>query len=244
MYCPGCGLEATEDQNYCRKCGVNLTFVTKAVTIGNSVARGNSGLLPKIRSMMGNLKLDTLSEQISQQLDQINRGLEGANGEARTKEHESAPTAKRAPKTPEFFKPKKKTDPNERRARLLERGFPSFFSGIALMIFLYVLGSSIVLRIPPETAANVPFEIESVAHIVWLVGLIPLLSGLGRIIAAFSIPTTAQQQEAPPLQQELPPPPQSVSWNTGSLAEDLQEPPSVTEHTTHQLPPERLHQRQ
>ena len=35
--------------------------------------------------------------------------------------------------------------------------------------------------------ARIPFEIDPVVHVIWLLGLIPMLSGLGHILAGLSI---------------------------------------------------------
>ena len=47
----------------------------------------------------------------------------------------------------------------------------------------HAFAGALVLKIPPETLAKIPFELEPVLHVAWLVGLIPTLAGLGRIIA-------------------------------------------------------------
>src|SRR5437763_15527127 len=57
------------------------------------------------------------------------------------------------------------------------------------MIFLYYLTAALVLKIPPETLAGLPFEVEPLVKIAWLVGLIPTLSGLGRVVAGLTIKT-------------------------------------------------------
>jgi hypothetical protein len=106
------------------------------------------------------------------------------------------------------------------------KGFTGLFSGIGLAVFLYYLAGALVLRIPPHIADRVPFEIDPVVRIIWLIGLIPALTGLGRIFAGFFIrstpeePTEAPQSAQPTASIE---PPKPGLWG------------SVTEHTTELL---------
>ena len=44
IFCPKCGADAKDEQNYCRKCGVNLALVSKAVNLGEVIARGDGGV--------------------------------------------------------------------------------------------------------------------------------------------------------------------------------------------------------
>jgi hypothetical protein len=65
------------------------------------------------------------------------------------------------------------------------------FSGIGLTIFLYYFAANLVLKLPPQAMAQIPFEVDPVIHILWLVGLIPVLTGVGRILAGLSIRRTS-----------------------------------------------------
>ena len=97
------------------------------------------------------------------------------------------------------------------------------------MTFLYFLSSAMILKLPDHIVAEAPFEIEPVVHMIWLVGLIPMLTGLGRILAGLTIrpdPITL----APSPAVELP----AQSTETNELAPRY-EPPSVTERTTNIL---------
>ena len=82
---------------------------------------------------------------------------------------------------------KEKKSPARRREDHIVKGTVSFFSGVGLMIFLYYLCGALVLKIPPETLARLPFEVEPLVKVAWLVGLLPTLSGLGRIVAGLTI---------------------------------------------------------
>lgn len=223
MYCPKCGAEGDEGQSYCRRCGVNLALVGKAVTVSEAIARGDSGLLPKIKSVMGNLKLDGVSEQVVQHVEMIGREVEKS---VREQKHEIAKAQAHwwTPKTPE-----------ERRAKLFEKGFGSMFGGIAMMIVFYFVARNVAFNFPPEVLAKVPFDLYALINLAWLFGLIPALTGLGQVIGAFMVHGTAAS--AAPARAERP---DTTPLLDASTAEELREPPaSVTERTTAHLDYER-----
>ena len=45
----------------------------------------------------------------------------------------------------------------ERREKLLVERHVSLFSGIGIMIFLYYFAAALVLKLPPEVMAKIPF---------------------------------------------------------------------------------------
>lgn len=207
MYCPNCGNQFSEGQKYCRTCGTNLAIISKAVTLSEAIGRSDRGALPKIKAAMENLKLDQATAEISKGLEQMTHEIERGF---------------HAPR----FKTRHRRPPEQRRENYIVNGFISLFTGVGLAIFLYYMAGAIVLHIPPEKAARIPFELEPVIQIAWLVGLIPALAGLGQIIGGLLIrPSRAESVEAPK------PPQPAVST----------EPPqsgfmgSVTEHTTELL---------
>ena len=61
------------------------------------------------------------------------------------------------------------------------------FSGIGLGAFLYVVGHSVNLNLTPDQISQIPFDLTSLLHVVWLIGLIPALTGFGRVIAGFTV---------------------------------------------------------
>ena len=174
MYCPQCGVESPPDQNFCRSCGANLKVIGKAVALSEAVARSDRGALPKLKEMMESAKVRHATEEVSRALDQVNREI--TKGLARA-EHEH----------PWWLQYKEKKSPARQREDHLVRGTISFFSGVGLTVFLYYLCGALVLKIPPETLARLPFEVEPLVRIAWLVGLIPTLAGLGRIVAGLTI---------------------------------------------------------
>jgi hypothetical protein len=182
MYCPQCGTESSEGLQYCRTCGANLKVIGKAVTLSEVIARSDRGPLPKIKEMMKNLKLEHVSDEVSGALDRMNNEIMNSAD---------------APRVHKPWWPPKKTA-EERREKHIVKGTAALFSGIGLMIFLYYFCGALILKVPPDVLAKIPFELEPAVRIFWLIGLIPALSGIGHIIAGLSIrPTPAKQIDAP-----------------------------------------------
>ena len=213
MYCPQCGTESSSGLQYCRSCGANLKVIGKAVSLSEAIARSDRGPIPKIKEMMKNLKVEQVTEDISHALDQMNIEIVRSSDD---------PT----PHKPWWLKGKEKKPAQQRREKHLVSGTISLFSGIGLAIFLYYLTGALVLKLPPDFVAKVPFEIEPVVRILWLLGLMPALSGVGHIIAGLLI---------------RPDPPRQIETSKPVL--DLSErepiaraaPASVTERTTNIL---------
>jgi hypothetical protein len=174
MYCPQCGTESTSDLPYCRSCGANLKVIGKAVTLSEAIARSDRGPLPKIKEMMKNLKVEEATEEISRALEQMNNEIVRSSDD---------PT----PQKPWWLEARQKKSAAQRREKHLTTGAISFLSGIGLSIFLYFLTGALVLKLPPEFIARVPFEIDPLVRILWLVGFMPTLSGLGHIIAGLLV---------------------------------------------------------
>src|ERR1044072_2278224 len=209
MYCPQCGTEAQATQ-YCRTCGANLKVIGKAVALSEAVARSDRGPLPKIKEMIGNFKVDHVSDEVSGALDRMNQEIARISPESQLREHRRAWI--------EF--PKRKT-PAEKRQDHISKGMVSFFSGIGLTVFLYYLSTVLVLKLPPHIIDQIPFAVDPVVRIIWLLGLLPVTSGVGHIIAGLLIRP----------QRELPKPPQ-INPAAAPRGEF-----SVTDHTTHILEP-------
>ena len=213
MYCPQCGTESSSALQYCRSCGANLKVIGKAVSLSEAIARSDRGPLPKIKEMMKNLRVEQASEDISHALDQMNKEIVRSSDD---------PT----PHKPWWLESRKKKTAAQRREKHLVAGTISLFSGIGFAIFLYYLTGALVLKLPPDFVAKVPFEIEPVVRILWLLGLMPALSGVGHIIAGLLIrPDPPGQIEPAKSAQEL------------SEREPIVRtaPASVTEHTTNIL---------
>ena len=206
MYCPQCGTESQATQ-YCRVCGANLKVIGKAVSLSEAIARSDRGPLPKIKEIAKGLKAEHLSEEVSRALDRMDHELGQITSDAKRKHRD-----------PSWIKFRKKKTPAERREQHLTKGVVSFCSGIGLSVFLYFLAGSLVLKLPPETLAQIPFELGPVVKMIWLLGLLPTTSGVGHILAGLLI-----RPEQPPTRQlnEVVSPPREFS--------------SVTERTTNLL---------
>jgi hypothetical protein len=235
MYCPQCATESTPDLKYCRSCGANLKVIGKAVTLSEAIARSD-GIPAKLKDIFSNIKIAHVTDDVSRALDKMNREIARGSDDWREQQRgRRERTLGRREKTPE-----------QRREGHLTRGFVAMFSGIGLSTFLYFLGHSLVLKLPPEAIAQIPFELDSVIHVLWLVGLIPTLSGLGRIIAGLSIRSEpARQIEFPagsPLRIDPPAPALAQQpINRGPHQDELtvaaarEAPASVTDRTTNIL---------
>jgi len=191
MYCPQCGTESSSGLQYCRLCGANLKVIGKAVSLSDAIARIPGPLPNMIKGMMKNLKVEQVSEDISRAMDEMNKEIVRSSDD---------PT----PRKPWWPEGREKRTAKQRREKHLVTGAISLFSGIGFAIFLYYLTGALVLKLPPDFVAKVPFEIEPVVRILWLVGLMPALSGVGHIIAGLLIrPDPPGQIKASKAAQEL-----------------------------------------
>ena len=214
MYCPQCGTESSSNLQYCRVCGANLKVIGKAVSLSEAIARTDRGPVSKVKEMMKSLKMDQVSDEISRALEQMNQEMLKNSGSL----------AQIKPWGGGKWLSKKEKTARERREKHITHGVISLFSGAGLMIFLYFLSSVLVLKLPADVVAQVPFEIAPVAHMIWLVGLIPVLTGMGRIFAGLTI----RPDPTPPLELA------GKSPQTNELPPQYER-ASVTERTTNLL---------
>ena len=239
MFCPQCGTESVSDElKFCRTCGANLKVIGKAVTLSEAIARSDS-VPNKIKDLVKSLKIERVTEEVARAMDKMNQEIvRSASGEPRD---EAERARERAERRRLRAKRREKT-PEERRERHMVRGLIKLFWGSGLMVFLYFLTSVLVLKLPPDVIAKIPFEIDPVVRIFWLVGLLPVLSGIGHIIAALTIRRgagVAEEEEVPQIDfpEQAPlriDPPQYNDEAT--LVGDARMPPaSVTDRTTNIL---------
>ncbi|MDX6497917.1 MAG: hypothetical protein QOG23_1177 [Blastocatellia bacterium] len=156
MFCPQCGSESSAELHYCRTCGANLKVIGKAVSLSEAIARSD-GVPAKIKEMVKNLKVEKVTDEVSRALDRMNKEIVHSAND---------PT----PRKPSWIEVKKKTAA-QRRERHLTKGTIKFFWGGGLTIFLFFLANALVLKLPPDVIAKVPFEIGPVVHVIWLLGL-------------------------------------------------------------------------
>ena len=211
MYCPQCGTESSEGLQYCRSCGANLKVIGKAVSLSEAIARSDRGPLPKFKEMIKNLKIEHVSDDISRALDRMNQEIVRSSDDPK----------------PRRVRGRKTKTAAERRERHLTTGAVAFFGGIGFAIFLYYLTGALVLKLPPDIVAKAPFEIEPVVRILWLVGLMPMLSGLGHIVAGLLV-----RPDDPPVEIEAAKPVPVLSEREPIA---YAAPVSVTERTTNLL---------
>ena len=79
MYCPQCATESSPGLPYCRQCGANLKVIGKAVALSEAIARSDRGLVPKIKEMAKNLKIEHVTEEVSRALDRVNQEIARAS---------------------------------------------------------------------------------------------------------------------------------------------------------------------
>ncbi len=226
MYCPQCGTESTKGQQYCRSCGANLKVIGKAVSLSEAIARTDRGPLPKIKEMMKSFKMEQVSEEISRALDQMNQEIVRNSGSlAKVKQRHLEQRLEKLSHLQKLSRrERKEKTAQRRREQHIVHGLISLFSGVGLMIFLYFLSSSLILKLPENITAQAPFDIQSLVHVIWLVGLIPTLTGVGRILAGLTI-----RPESKPLLELSRP-----ATETNEFPPRF-EPASVTERTTNIL---------
>lgn len=216
MFCPQCGSESAEGQHYCRACGTNLKVIGKVVSFSDAISKSD-GVPAKVK------------EKVGQVADEVSRAMEKMNQEmARSSAQQRRKVRWRKEKTAE-----------ERRERHLTKGTIKFFSGGGLSLFLYFLFHAVELKLPADVIAKVPFAIDPVVRILWTIGLIPMLSGLGHILAALSIKSRSTAEIAPAVQAPLQI--DASGPDTGRMNSELtvirasEAPASVTENTTNIL---------
>jgi hypothetical protein len=225
MYCPQCGTESQQNVQYCRVCGSNLKVIGKAVTLSEAIARSDRGPLPKFREMVKNLKVDQVTEEVSRALDHMNQELAQIPPKAKSK-------LKSREERRSWISLRKKKTAAERRENHITKGVVSLFSGAGLTVFLYFLSTTLILNLPPEIVGRIPFEVQSVVRIIWLLGLLPVTSGLGHILAGLLI---RPDHEPQPQFDEVGSSPRELTDRP------IQDPvPSVTDHTTNLLEPDRV----
>jgi hypothetical protein len=197
--------------------------IGKAVSLSEAIARSDRGPLPKFREMVKNLKVDHVTEEVSRALDHMNQELAQVETKRKSKSREERRS---------WINLRKKKTAAERRENHITKGVVSMFSGVGLTVFLYFLSTTLILKLPPDIVGQIPFEIQSIVRIIWLLGLLPVTSGLGHILAGLLI---RPDREPVPLDQVVSPP---RELSDRPLAGPI--PMSITDHTTNLLDHERV----
>lgn len=174
MFCPQCGLESQAELKFCRSCGANLKVIGKAVTLSEAIARSDS-VPSKVKEMVQSLKVEKVTEEVSRAMDRVNREIE------RSAERDRKTGRRR----------RREKTPAERRESLVTRGLIKMGWGTGFGLFLYFISHALVLKLEPDIINKVPFDIPSAVRVIWLIGLIPVLSGLGHLFAGLTIKPSA-----------------------------------------------------
>jgi hypothetical protein len=240
MFCPQCGTESSQELKFCRTCGANLRVIGKAVTLSEAIARSDS-VPAKVKDLLKNLKIEKVTDEVA-------RAMEKMKVEIATTadDHRDWVRARSRDEIRHQARRRKEKTAEQRRERLLTRGFVTMFSGIGLGVFLYILGHTIVLNLSPDQISKIPFDLPSLLHVVWLIGLIPALTGFGRVIAGFTIrrdrPGELRTSDEQPLRIEEPTETAFVSSEfaapqakAATVFAPRQAPDSVTDRTTNIL---------
>ena len=222
MFCPQCGTESSAELHFCRSCGANLKVIGKAVTLSEAISRSD-GVPAKIKEMVKNLKIERVTDEVSRALDRMNKEIVSSGQDQN--------------RSKTWWPESRKKTAEQRRERYLTRGAIKFFWGGGLTIFLYFIAHALVLKLPPDVIAKIPFEIDPVVHVIWLLGLIPMLSGVGHILAGLSIRPGSRPAELPeqkPLR--IDPPIETADYPSEvTIAMPRSAPASVTDRTTNIL---------
>jgi hypothetical protein len=228
MYCPQCATESSPGLQYCRVCGANLKVIGKAVVLSEAIARSDRGPLPKIKEMVKNLKVEHVSEEVSKALDHMNHEIVKVSTDVKAKKERG-------------WSLRRKKTAAERRERHITNGIVSVFWGSGLTIFLYNLSAALVLKLPPDIIQQIPFEVDPVVRVLWWIGLIPVLSGVGNILSGLLIRPApeppVQQVTFPSSETEAPLPPriEGPPREASTPVTGPTSPASVTERTTNLL---------
>ena len=236
MFCPQCGTESISDLKFCRACGANLKVIGKAVTLSEAIARSDS-VPNKIKDLVKSLKIERVTEEVSRAMDKMNQEIiRSASGEPRDPAERARERAERRRKL--RAKRREKT-PEERREQHLVKGLIKMFWGGGLSIFLYFLLHALVLKLPPEVMGQIPFQIDPVVRVFWLIGLLPIFSGFGHIVAALTIRlgTKSSDTDAPQVESAEQSPLRIEPYDDemAVVGEPRMPPASVTDRTTNIL---------
>jgi hypothetical protein len=187
--------------------------IGKVVTWSDVISK--EGVPPRVKE-----KIAHVTEEVSRAMSKVNTEIARNSTQQRSK-----------------LRRRKEKTPAERRERHLTRGFIKMGWGGGLSIFLYSVFHAIQLHLPGDVVAKVPFAIDPVVRVMWTIGLVPLLSGFGHIIAGFTIRTKGTPElnpdDARPLKIDSTEPLRLDPDLT--VASVRQTPPSITDRTTNIL---------
>ena len=203
MFCPQCGTQSSDELKFCRTCGSNLKVISKAVTLSEAIARSDS-VPAKVKDLVKNLKIEKVTDEVARAMDKMNLEIATTAGD-----HRDWMRARSRDEIRREIRLRRKEKTAEQRSeRLVTRGLVTMFSGIGLGVFLYIVGHSVTLNLSPDQISKIPFDVPSLVRVGWLIGLIPALTGFGRVMAGVSIrrdrPTEIRTPNEQPLRIDEP----------------------------------------
>ncbi|MEW6213474.1 MAG: zinc ribbon domain-containing protein [Acidobacteriota bacterium] len=219
MFCPKCSSEIVEGQKFCKMCGTNMQLVTDAIN------RSDDTL-----SQFG-IDVEALKRNATEFVKNMKVGL-AAKGDWKRKEYAERRLERQRKRERERHLPKPKDWLPYSWQHNLKHGLISLFTGAGLGFLLYYLGRVMInegtIQDIESAAGHHIRGLETLASLIWLIALVPVLKGLAQIIyAAFFGESLAK------LAERFLPPPQVEPERTTSGFANLEEPmPSVTENTT------------
>ena len=182
MFCPQCGTESSQELKFCRTCGANLRVIGKAVTLSEAIARSDS-VPAKMKDLVKNLKIEKVTDEVARAMEKMKQEIATTADDHRDRMQPRSRDEIRH----EIRRRRKEKTAAQRSESLVTRGLITMFSGIGLGAFLYIVGHSVTLNLSPDQISKIPFDLPSFLRVVWLIGLIPALTGFGRVMAGVSI---------------------------------------------------------
>jgi hypothetical protein len=216
--------------------------IGKAVMLSETIARSDS-VPAKVKDLVKNLKIEKVTDEVARAMEKMGHEIAHTADD----HHDWVKARERHEIRRELRRRRKEKTAEQRRESLLTRGFITMFSGIGLGGFLYIVGHSVVLNLSPDQISKIPFDLYSLLHVLWLIGLIPALAGFGRVIAGMTIRRdrsdeirTADEQPlriGKPAETNFVPPAHFVApqANEATVFATRQAPESVTDRTTNIL---------
>lgn len=209
MYCPSCGSEERQIGQYCRACGTDLRIVRQGLE-----------------------QPDTITASAVSAREQIGRALADRIRQLETGKDLEHVAEDVLPQLEKFLE-----SPEEKRLRRVRAGVITALVGFSVGLAIFLVGAL------GEAHDLIPFS--ALGFVALTVGLAMVINGL-----AFTVPrrTLADRSDQAKSQKEL----EAKIQNSGNrlsgfspTTNDLNSPeqmiarPSVTEHTTHQLRPDK-----